>query len=225
MLRYFGRGEEMFSAKIAFFLGNLDTLSGKTTLCQIMNSEGSDKGAGWHNYTGLYQCLFEENRANVRNVLEIGLGTNNPKLISNMGMKGRPGASVRGWERYFPGAKIYGGDIDKEILFFTDVISTFYLDQTDSASVKSFLNNIPGVQFDLVIDDGLHEYRGAKPLLENLISRLAIDGVYVIEDIVTYRDNLDLYYNLFNELNLSGVLLDIPNKINTHDNCLAIIRR
>jgi hypothetical protein len=72
-------------------------------------------------------------------IFECGLGTNNPNLASNMTDTGMPGASLRVWRDYFRNAKIYGGDIDKEILFEEDRIKTFYVDQLDTSSINSYV--------------------------------------------------------------------------------------
>ena len=50
---------------------------------------------------------------------------------------GIPGVSLRVWIDYFFNAKIYGGDIDKEILFEEERSKTFYVDQLNSNSIKS----------------------------------------------------------------------------------------
>ena len=54
-----------------------------------------------------------------------------------------------------PGARIYGADVDKRILFSEDRISTCYVDQTDPASFAE-LESLVGPAIDVVIDDGLH---------------------------------------------------------------------
>ena len=74
-----------------------------------------------------------------------------------MTTKGVPGASLRVWRDYFFNALIYGGDIDKNILFEEDRIKTFYVDQLDVTSIKSMWDNIRVNNFDIIIDDGLHE--------------------------------------------------------------------
>ena len=48
------------------------------------------------------------------NILEIGLGTNNPILVSTMGSNGRPGASLYSFREYLPKSNIYGADVDKK---------------------------------------------------------------------------------------------------------------
>ncbi len=106
-----------------------------------------------HNYHLIYGSLFKK-RNKIKKVLEIGLGTDNEQLISNMGRLGKPGASVKAFRDFFPKAKIYGADIDKEILFKDKRINTYYVDQTNLMSLKNLYKKI-GSNFDLIIDDGL----------------------------------------------------------------------
>ena len=40
-------------------------LSKKTELCEIMKRNGSDKGLGWHNYTVIYDFLFNSKRKEI----------------------------------------------------------------------------------------------------------------------------------------------------------------
>ena len=84
-----------------------------TILCVIMRNNRSDKGHtssnAWHNYTLLYTELFKKFKP--KRIFELGLGSNNINIPSNMGSEGRPGASLYGWSEYFPDAKVYGADI------------------------------------------------------------------------------------------------------------------
>ena len=101
-----------------------------TPLCEIMGKHQSDKGSinidsSWHNYTTFYYSIFKDLREKNLRVFELGLGTNNVNVPSNMGPNGRPGASLYGWSEFFPNADIFGADIDTDILFNTDKIKTF----------------------------------------------------------------------------------------------------
>jgi hypothetical protein len=118
-------------------------------------------------------------------VFECGIGTNNPKLPSSMGLFGRPGASLRVWRDYFPKAVIIGGDIDKNILFEESGIHTVYIDQTSPKEIENmFLSLAPEYpnSFDIMIDDGLHTFDAAVCLFENSFQYLNKNGYYVIED-------------------------------------------
>ncbi len=134
-----------------------------------------------HNYHLIYGSLFKK-RNSIKKVLEIGLGTDNEKLISNMGKLGKPGASVKAFRDFFPKAKIFGADIDKKILFKSKRINTFYVDQTDLKSLKDLFKKI-GSNFDLIIDDGLHASYANINVIISSLNFLKKNGFLVIEDI------------------------------------------
>ena len=115
-------------------------------------------------------------------------------MESNMGVNGKPGASLRVWKDYFINSNIYGADIDKRILFNEDRIVTDYMDQTNPESVRAFWDK-HNVFPDIIIDDGLHEPRAGITLYENSIDRLNDGGVYIIEDVV--QDELKVYREYF----------------------------
>ncbi len=147
---------------------------------KLYNYYGSDK-AGCHDYHLLYGSLLSEPES-VTALLEIGLGTNNPRLISNMGKRGSPGGSLRAFRDFLPTARIYGADIDRHILFEEDRITTFFVDQTDPASLTA-LASLIGDQFDLIIDDGLHSPNANLAILDFGLRKLKIGGWLVVEDI------------------------------------------
>ena len=138
-----------------------------------------------HNYADFYTLIFGLRRTDVKSVIECGLGTNNPAHLSSMGINGKPGASLRMWQDYFPNANIFGCDIDSDILFSEERIKTFHCDQTSSESISTFLKkaDIVADSVDIIIDDGLHEYHAGICFFENMIKSLHIDGIYIIEDV------------------------------------------
>ncbi|MEP1094371.1 MAG: hypothetical protein ABJG78_04645 [Cyclobacteriaceae bacterium] len=155
-----------------------------TELCAIMKDQNSDKGIARHNYTTVYNALFSDLRNKELEFFELGIGTNNTKKVSNMGEKGTPGASLRGWSTYFPNSKIYGADIDKDILFSTEKINTYYCDQTDQAAIKNMWNEIgDSKEFDIIIEDGLHTYDANISFFEPSIEKISKTGYYIIEDV------------------------------------------
>ena len=181
-------------------------------LSELCEKYGSDKGFinfdidkkpyKWHphTYATYYHSIFNLSRGSIKNVFECGLGTNNPNLKSNMTENGIPGASLRVWRDYFFNAQIYGGDIDKEILFEEDRIKTFYLDQLDSSSIKFMWENIDVEEFDIIIDDGLHEPEANYNFFINSFNKLKKDGVFIIEDVgnnyLAYLQNKLKNYNI-----------------------------
>ena len=84
-------------------------------LNSLFDYYGSDKGTinqktpkpyRWnaHTYGSYYSKLFDHCRAGIQKIFECGIGTNDPKLVSTMGVKGKPGASLRAWRDYFNNA-------------------------------------------------------------------------------------------------------------------------
>jgi hypothetical protein len=165
-------------------------------LAELCDKHGSDKGSiglaqkpyPWkpHNYTDYYFQLFDFKKEHVKTVFECGIGTNNVNLPSNMSSTGKPGASLRVWRDYFYNAKIYGADVDSEILFKEDRIETYYLNQLDVDSIKNYWNIVGPQKFDIMIDDGLHTFKAGKNLFEHSIHMLKLDGIYIIEDVSPY---------------------------------------
>ena len=92
-----------------------------------VSSEGNPYPWASHNYADIYELMFRLRRNDVELLLECGIGTNNPNLISSMEMDGKPGASLRLWRDFFPKAQIIGIDIDSDILFEEDRISTYHV--------------------------------------------------------------------------------------------------
>ena len=204
----------------------------KTELCEIMGRNKSDKGSdnildSWHNYTTVYYSLFKDICKKELRVFELGLGTNNPNVPSNMGINGRPGASLYGWNNFFPNSNIFGADIDKEILFNTDKIKTFYCDQTNPEIIQDMWNNdLLKEDFDIIIEDGLHKFEANVCFFENSIHKIKSGGYYIIEDIS--NNEICLFENKMIEWRdkykeCTFLLLKVPSKVNFSDNNLLII--
>ena len=154
-----------------------------TEACRVMTKYGSDKGRLNH-YTPLYSALFKERWDQPLRILELGLGSNNQDVLSNMGVFGVPGASLRGWRQLFPHALVYGADIDRGILFEEDGIKTFFCDQLDRSSVRELWSR-PDLRrgMDIIIEDGLHTFEASTSFLEGSLDHLRPGGIYVTEDI------------------------------------------
>ena len=116
---------------------------------------------------------------------------------------------MRAWRDYFPNAKIIGIDIDPDVMFTEDRISTYVCDQTSKLSINSFITqaNLKPNTVDIIIDDGMHEFKANITLFENTKHLLKDNGIYVIEDFfiinkeqqqfIDYFSNLTAYYVRF----------------------------
>ncbi len=194
-------------------------------LTELMNFYGSDKGGknNHHNYSNYYSEIFFNKRKEVKNFLEIGLGTNNVNMVSNMGKDGVPLASLKAWRDYFENANIYGADIDKEILKNEDRIKTFFVDQTNPETISLMFKNIGVSKFDVILEDGLHEYNANICFFENSIKFLSDNGIYIIED-VYFKDKIK-FINYFKNSDYNYAIVDIYHKKNIANNCLVIVRK
>ena len=149
-------------------------------LLEVLQRKGSDKST-IHNYHLLYGKILSDVADKSINIFEIGLGSNNIDIPSNMGLQNTPGASLRAFRDVFPLANIYGADIDQRILFEEDRIKTFFLDQCDVKSFGPLIDILPAC--DLIIDDGLHAPGANLNTLEFSLKKLTIGGWFVVEDI------------------------------------------
>ena len=203
-----------------------------SALTDLADKYKTDKGGdlnvkkgprGTHSYSYYYEELFSHCRLSVERVFECGIGTNFEDTPSNMSMQGTPGASLKMWEEYFPNAEIVGVDIDDRVLFTTERVNTYKLDQTNSAEITELFHKIGGTKFDLMIDDGLHTFEAAKCLFENSHTQLKDGGVYVIEDISPW--NLTRYVDWLHALDFNFSLVPLFGlKAQPSDDFLIVIR-
>lgn len=220
---------ESVEALVNEYINNKE-YSNKTKLCKIMCDYGSDKGNGTHhNYTTLYEKLFNKYQNQEINIFELGLGTNNTDVKSNMGHSGKPGASHYGWAEYFPKAKVYGADIDKRVLFNTERIQTFYCDQLDEKCIRDMFSNevLKNIKFDIIIEDGLHEFEGNRIFLINSIDKLKDGGIYISEDLLweTIQEFKKIIPDLKKQFSLKYINIIFIPGANHVDNALLIIQK
>jgi hypothetical protein len=234
-------GMRMTSKKQTLFEDDLDfrfvSYYQKNLSCELSalcDLYGTDKGElqkfghpySWasHNYADFYARHFEHCRNSVKNIFECGLGTNNPNLLSSMGISGKPGASLRVWRDYFPNAMVYGADIDQDVLFEEERIKTYFIDQLDLASIKRYWDQVNVKDFDLMVDDGLHTFEAGVTLFLGSVDRLANSGIYVIED-VTIND-LVQYKDFFQGKSFFVEYISLYRpSIDLIDNSLVVVRK
>lgn len=218
-----------------------------TYLCNLMDNYGSDKGPNFKNcgnYSKFYDFIFNGIRDNIKNLFEVGIGTNNLDVPSTMGADGVPGASLRAWRDYFPNASIVGADVDKRILFSENRIETYYVDQYNNDTINELWNKFNSVLFDVIIDDGIHdtysENSGNVNFFENSLHMLKSGGFYIIEDVAINFNGDDVSRQVINFLNnvnsgsygndLEGELVKVPAYYNdkskpTHNTQIILIRK
>lgn len=210
---------------------NIEFGTNPEPLGEIMGRHGSDKGnqnnTAEHNYTNLYHVLFNPVRNNLLRVFELGLGTNNTSIPSNMGPHGKPGASLRGWAEFFPNASVFGADIDRNILFSENRIKTFFCDQTNPQSIKDMWNEPElSENFDIIIEDGLHKFEANVCFFENSIHKLNIGGIYVIEDIANFNlGNFAQRIQTWSSPSLQFRMVSLFHPYNSSNNNVLLVQR
>jgi hypothetical protein len=152
-----------------------------TQIGELFNLYGSDKGKASHRYDLIYDICFD-NPAAVRNVVEIGMGTNNPDLLSNMGSSGHPGASLRAFRDFYVNAQVVGIDVDRSILFDEERIMTFWADQLDTTTLGNLSLPLQDGE-SLFIDDGLHYITANFNTLNFFLGYVKRGSIIIIEDI------------------------------------------
>lgn len=148
----------------------------------LFNSYGSNK-ASEEEYHYLYSHILRTRVNESLKILEIGLGSNNVDVPSNMGRFGSPGASLRALRDFGPHFHIYGADVDKRILFEENRIKTFYVDQTSPATFDSLAMNFEKHSLDLIIDDGLHTPQANLNFFNFAVDFIKPGGSIIVEDI------------------------------------------
>jgi len=211
-----------------------------TRLCRLMTWYGSDKGSmtwygnyqtmGYHNYTTVYSALFTPLRERPLRVFELGLGSNNPNMPANMSVEGRPGASLRGWRDFLPQARVYGADLDRDVLFTEERIKTYYCDQCDATAIANLWAE-PELRdgMDILIEDGMHSYEANISFLNGSLGQVRPGGFYVVEDIQrqTHGQWLDVLEDEYSKRypGYEFALVDVPNLHNPNSNTLLIAQR
>mgnify|MGYP001206192339 FL=1 len=205
-----------------FYLSNSQT---NNVLTDLMNKYGSDKGGlnNHHNYSLYYSEIFNLKRNSIKYFLEIGLGTNNENIPSNMGKNGTPLASLRAWRDYFINAQIFGADIDKSILKDENRIKTCFVDQCDPEKIENMFKSFGVSKYDIIIEDGLHEYNANIIFFENSINYLSDDGIYIIEDV--YYKDIKKFEKYFSNTSYNFSIIELYHKKNIANNCLIKVTK
>jgi hypothetical protein len=147
------------------------------TLDQIFLENATDKASSYHNYSIIYEQLFNNKRDKNGKLLEIGVFN---------------GASLKSWKEYFSNFIIYGVDIDTNCKSFeTDRINITITNAGKPFTMSEFgKKNGP---FDIVIDDGSHRANDIITTYYQLIKFIKPGGYYIIEDLhcndVSYNYN------------------------------------
>lgn len=129
-------------------------------ISEYFNKYGSDKCLH-HAYEAAYDSMFAIFQDHLPlDILEIGV---------------QFGGSLMAWKDYFPNAKVTGIDIEDTRRWKRPDVEMLIMD------VKNYKSDR---QFDIIIDDGSHQFSDWFWVFQNLSHSLKPHGMLVIEDVV-----------------------------------------
>lgn len=142
-------------------------------LKELFNKYGCDK-ARKHHYNLVYEAEFAAIREQHLAILEVGVFK---------------GESTQAWVDYFPNAKIYGLDVFTRVPM-SDIailkhprVEAIRGSSIDITITEEIRKKWPGIEFDIIIDDGLHTPRANGDTFKHLFPLLKQGGAYYVEDI------------------------------------------
>jgi hypothetical protein len=189
--------------------------NGETDLCTILKKFGSDKCSDWHNYSTFYDFIFSEDREKDLKIFEVEI---------------YGGSSVRSWKEYFKNSQIYCGDVNRNFFVNEDRIKSFFCDQDNRESILEMWENetLKDIQFDVIVDDGKHEYIPNINFLDNSYHKLKEGGIFIIEDLTRFTfDRFGEQIEALRQRLMPSYidLISISNENNTIDNNILIIQK
>jgi hypothetical protein len=146
------------------------------SLTSIFDRYKSDKNSSFHNYCRQYEKVMEQYRAQAISFLEIGVFK---------------GESVKIWREVFPNAKcIVGIDINPDCKQYENPSQSIFIEIGDATN-PSFLEYIHTKYgaFDVILDDGSHRNDHVIRTFEGLFPLMNDNGLFIVEDTITYKDN------------------------------------
>tara|TARA_R100001163_G_C5061806_1_gene198743 strand:- start:1336 stop:2211 length:876 start_codon:yes stop_codon:yes gene_type:complete len=209
-----------------------------TPLCSLFKKYNSDKKFGgprgsYHNYSNFYFEILRSFIAEKRviNYFELGLGSVDPSYAGGdvLGANGGSLLAINDFlnpvingNKYKHG-NIFGADIDGTIKINNPEIKTFQCDQTCPKSINSLWNNkeLKDIEFDLIIEDGLHELAANIHFATHSLHKLKPGGIFIVEDCTCSASILGMYSGLIGSEFTSGYVIHeshLPYNVKT-GNC------
>lgn len=149
-------------------------------LVEAFDKYNCDKGHRRHRYDRVYEPALKHLQNVEFNMLEVGIFH---------------GESMEAHFEYFHKANLYGIDIfgrvpEKDIpVLKKDRVNWCNCDSIAPLN-DEFKTMVEGIEFDVIIDDGLHTHDSQRRTFENLIPYLKKGGMYFIEDVWPF-DRMD----------------------------------
>lgn len=164
-------------------------------------------GAGHCYVEQIYDKHFSKRRDSARAVLEIGTYY---------------GGSAAAWNEYFASAKVFTADVNYcENLRGTPQIIQLIGD----AYEQSFIDSLQNDHFDVIIDDGSHEFDHMNIFVREYVAKLSSTGVIVVEDISDIEWASKLFEAIPEDLRKLSTIYDLREVNGRYDDIAIVIDR
>lgn len=151
----------------------------------------------------IYSKIFNDNiLQKTKNLMEIGIYN---------------GGSILLWHDIFINAKIHAVDINFCSHIPTD--NNRIQQYTENAYTKKFVDRLQDQSLDIIIDDGPHTLDSFFFLIDHYLSKLATNGLMIIEDIIDVKWTPILINRLISQQNIKikNLVFDMKHKQKTQD--------
>lgn len=143
------------------------------SLLELVDDRYTDKNTV-HSYLGLYQHLLEPIKNNVKNMLEIGIGSFAGDIL--MWSNFFTNATIRAVD-IIPGIEIIEEAKRKDNIIFYNSTNGY----DENFISKEFIEK--ELKFDVILDDGSHQLEDMKTFIKLYSSLIADNGILIIEDV------------------------------------------
>lgn len=169
-------------------------------------NRGVIDGKNGHHYGEAYDEIFSFFDKNAKlEILEIGI---------------QKGGSLCAWKEFFPKSKIYGVDIEDSILDeYRKEEFEYFIEDVRSPEL---FKKLQSKKFDIIIDDGSHQWHDVEYVILNFLNLLKENGVLIIEDCQA-PDNWMKSIGVLN-LNFTILTYDFRNKNNHYDDYIIVLK-
>jgi len=165
-----------------------------------MPDAGGDKGT-LHSYIPVYS---EYVTADTRSLLEVGVWE---------------GHSLAMWEKYLPGARVEGIDVNLRRVKYPVTV------HHGNATVRADVDRLIGdTVWDVIIDDGSHKVRDQVATFDLLWSKVSDGGKYFVEDVAGDAELHALTKHL-ESVGVSFVVWDLRSMKGRFDDILVMVEK
>jgi hypothetical protein len=162
-------------------------MDSKDTVEDIFLRFNTDKNKKFHNYSRQYEKLFQDFRDKPIKYLELGVFR---------------GESIKAMREVFKNAVcIVGIDIDVSTKKYENINNNIFVEVGNATDVD-FIKKINKQYgpFDIILDDASHTNHDVIKSFEVLFPLLSDDGIYIVEDTITYKSKPHINKNYPNHL-------------------------